>query len=1391
MRSLIHFLLLLPVVSQAADLDTFEVGSLPASNAAARTVLIPESIGLRVDTGISGAIGTATYRIGYKLTNSAEESVSIILMDTDKGTVLEDESDNGLIYSPNLTPVSGNLSTTHALALSSELALDDYRVTVVLEYLDGLNWKVDKLNVTSPVSSPFELRVFPNSTDLNRNIKLRVDALAVDREVLFSNIDGADAFILSADLRALRYDVDAFLVSSLNASASAVFVEADGSTVPALVSKDGVTFASSTGIPLGSISASASGSPTSKSISERLYLRPAAPLKTGSEVTAIRLTTTHNDYNGLGFTSVTAIPASVSSRLFISDSQLRSGPASAAIDAIDAIGTISVSGETATVSTTGLQGSLATGHTFTANATVSVDANGITTLVAPFPIVLTAPATPDEVLVNGILMKRGTVALTATGPTMSGGQVRLPRGLGWVLADGDYGYAGNVAESWLKLVGDASGNIALDGSLLPPQTTITLITPTSAPAAPQTLALNEESKPFVWITDSIVWSPASAAFAWSTNDIIACHDDEWDLLEEAAASVGGPTSAAWLTKRDNRAFLRKPRIAAASGSLSNPEVVVAGTGAAGDARIFGRIDLGYPGSGAAFNLYPQAPMGSQITWNHPGGAPAGTLVLDNDHFTGTLSGVSAITQEYYRNGIEDPCLGASLNAFSTLLPASNQVLHLTPDGGLLSPALLFNPASANRTLEIGSTLDETGANTAVHAVSGWSDNSIDFLMAGTSLAGASGWHSARMSSELGVSTLLNTGFSIDTTTTPATVLTERPGTAAYSAGEATYPGLNFRVAAAPAESITGFTYLGDARIPAGSDTYTLRPNSKYYVRLGGTNGTHDVDFTTQRGVYPVYGYELDFYQFGLAYLNNLNGEYGLDSTVAADLRFSSAPLTGFSLAFDRMSVTGGGDLQSGDLLLDVDNPKEPLTYWSGQAIPRSFAFNPKTADACAKIRLLVLGVETYAALIDSPLHGYLAIASSTTPGLGYSNGSLVSLTDAAGFDNTRPRIFLPGLVRMRGPALTVGGQTSFESYPIHPVADAYFNNYDIAGRPDTGFIAFGATMGVAFFEDLRIHLRTPAASAPDTATADTAAIHLSGGWSDGGKTFWDHPADYDFDADHKGWDGNFTAYWTENHESSAYDIRAEQDIFGLIEISYPVQWNPTLRQFTGNKQAVDLIVLNANHKLDFLTAERASITFGVKAGMDGIPNLNLGSIAMNATGAADGILATLSQSASAKVGQILDRGTQSVNSLLKDVPEEIFSQAWDTLIAPRLLSLDLNAPQEFNLFDDLIEQLDTAAAYSTDVENAIKDYFLPSGNEWFFSVATDAMQALDQTGSVIRQIDSSLADLQNGIRSISSFSVSSLSAEAAWEGSVETLQADGTVLILNWSDLSNKAISDF
>jgi hypothetical protein len=1338
-----------------------------------------------VNVSISGLDDTQVYRLGYQLRNSENDIIPISLKDTE-GNVRSPGAK--YTYTENLQSTLTSLSKTLYLIPDSGIPIDDYTVAVILEYDQnqqdlGFTGKQILLNNLNPISSAFEFRLWSKAFDLYKNTKLAIDSVQPTRNILFTGIDGFDSIPVNVDLRALRYDADTTLSTSVAAAFSAVLVDAAGNDVAATISLDDVTFATSATSNLSGIGASAGGGITHSTtvFARSFFVRPTAPVPTSTQIKGIRFSVSHNDSNGFGVNMVAAVDVAGGINLFISDSQLRSGTTTAQIKAIGTVSAPSISGDTASVAVTDMQIELNTGHNYFGAAGMVINGDQVTELTTTLP--LTPPSTPDTAIINGILIERGSVGLTSSGAAMSGGEVRLPRGLGWSRFDSNYYITGNVLENRLKIVGTgSSGTIPLNGQLIPSETTLELVHPSTTPATPVPIALNEESKPFVWITEAVQWSPSTGQMNWNATNVLACHNDEWDILEE----ISNPTdqSSYWKLKRDNRSYLRKPRIPAFGSS--SPDTVTVQTRPGGDAALAAFLEL-LPTD----YIYPQTPMGSTITWSND----VGQLAIYGDQMSGSLTGVTHITQLHHRGGIDDDCLTSTQQHIFTLLPADNQTLHITPDGGLLSPALLFNTGPGLPPvpdLGIGNTIDKNGATVPVHTIGGWTDNSIDYLMAGVSLPGFTNWYTGAVAPSLGVSTLLNTGYSLGESDN---IITERPGTTAYAAGTASYPGLNFHVSRATG-NITGHTYLGDARIPASGE-YDLRPNSKYYVRLGGVSGAHDVDFSGHEGLYLVYGYELDFSRFGLAYLNNLNAEYGLDSTVAANLQFSSAPLNGFSLAFDSMSVTGGGDLQSGDLLIDPENPKEQLSYWGGAAIPRSFNFNAKVGAACDKIRLLVLGAETYAALIDSPLHGYLAIASTSTPGsstptgLSYSNGSLVSLKDAAAFENTRARIFLPGLVQMRGPATTVSGRTDYEYYPIRPVADAYFNNYDTPDRPDTGFIAFGATMGVAFFEDLKIHVRTPAAQAPDSTTSNTTTVYLSGGWTDGSNSFWNHPEGEDFDAAHKGWDGDFDPYWTQNHESAQYNIVAKQEMFGLIEISYPVQWNPALRQFTGNKQAVDLLVINANHKLDFLTAERASITFGVKAEMDGIPNINLGSIAMNATGAADGILATLSKTASAQIGIILDEGTSAINSLLNDVPEQIFSQVWDSAIEPQLVGLTVPSIPSFTLIDDIIQQLDTASADLEEVTNTLQSYLLPSEQDWFFNIATEAMQNLEQTQSVIRQVDAKLAQAQNGIRSITSFSVSDLSPESVWSDTVEVLQGDGTVLNIKWEDLSEKAISEF
>lgn len=1393
-KVLTYLLLLSPLLSQTVDLNTFEIGTADSTASTTRTVLLDSDPagsqhGLRVETRINGLTSNVFYRIGYLLLNREGDAVDIAFEDSNGAPIsvsmTQNSSSGTYRFAPESTATLGQLSKTLFLTFPDNLSVNDYEVRVALFSFSGTKWIEEKLQNISTRSAYFEMRSFSVAKDSQYNVKLRLDTITLDRPIIINGASGFESFPVSLDLRAFRYDSDDTGSRNIAASVRADFIEADGTVVPAILSQDDSSFSSSSSVTLSSISSkfinpiTFSSSPSVKSFAQDFYLRPASSLVTAKEVTSIRFSASHFDNVTFPLITVHAADTAISEQLFISDGNLLSGTASAQIEGLTSISGSVVLNNTITLALTGLQGSLDTGHSFNGNANISIDSDNSR---LESTLLLSAPNSPDETQINGVTMRRGVTALTSVGPAMSSGEVKLPRGLGWVAVDSDYGYASNVCESWLKILGtNPSGTIPLDGSLEPSESTLVLQHPSSTPASPIALALNEESKPFVWVAASLDWLPASGSITWDAQDVIACHNDEWQILEAAIANGGENT---WGWKRDNRSYLRQLQIPASTTTALDPGEVVVKAGIRGDARVNTEIQINYPGSGATFTLYPHSPMGANLFLDNSNNTAGGHLVISDDRMNGELRGISSIMQGYHSSGIEDTCQAGGFHIISTLLPEGNQVMRITTDGGLLSPALKFNPNLPVNPLKIGSTVDTTGNPAAVHAISGWSNNSIDFLVAGISLAGANGWHNVNSQKQQGVSILLNSGFG---EAEDSSLVAERPGSDAYTAGTASYPGLNFRVDASETP-ITGVTYLGDSRIPSNG-SYNLRTNSKYYARLGGVNGAHDIDFTSHSGIYLVYGYELDFQRFGLAYLNNLNAEYGLDSTVAANLQFSAAPLNNFALAFDTMSVTGGGDLQSGELVLDAENPKEPLAYWGGAALPRSFNFNPKAADPCDKVRLLVLGVETYAALIDSPLHGYLAIASNTTPGLGYSNGSLVSLTDAATFENTRPRIFLPGQVQMRGPAKTVGSTTTYEYYNIRPVADAYFNNYDAANRPNSGFIAFGATMGVSFFEDLKIHLRTPAANAPDQTTADTSTIYLSGGWDDGGNTFWNHPEDYEFDAAHKGWHGTFDTYWTQNHLNEDYDIRAEQDIFGLIEISYPVQWNPNLRQFTAAKQSVDLLVLDANHKLDFLTPERASMTFGVRAEMDGIPNINLGSIAMNATGAANGILATLRETASSAIGEVLDTGSNAVESLLKDVPEELFTQTWEMTIAPTLRG-EINAGYDANqMFNDF--KADLAAATNFDAAVSIGAYFDPDDPKWFYAAVNQAMESVDDADSLIRQVDGKLAQLQNGIRSVTSVSIDQLNPAALWGGEFQSTKLNGSTVTIKWNDLKDAAINDY
>ena len=1006
----------------------------------------------------------------------------------------------------------------------------------------------------------------------------------------------------------------------------------------------------------------------------------------------LSISTSHNDAD-TGTATVYAQEQSIESYLLHFSGQLDFGDVSTTITSLTggpAASSIVLTTSPSRyfdTSLTSLRGTVdSTGHTYgAANFSVRLLPSGDAVVIGSSSYVATAPKTPDEDTSNGYKIRRGGVVLSSSGAVANGLSLKLPRGLGW---SDELPSTNHLLNAWIDL---QSSNVTLDENLLPLASSYQLVTGGD-------FFLCEESKPFTFGVSTVTWYRSSEKLSWTANSITPVHGLQWKRLEAAVAeakSAGIPEAVAdaWLVRPSNRQLLRFAHL------NSGKRTVQCTLGDHGDAQLsfFFSMTEAYANSTVQTILRPHTPWGVEIPWKGEGTA----TVVDDEITSGEIFGFGSegITLTYDLGASGQDCGYSNVRTFRFV--PDNDVLYMTRDGGLVGP---IKDAGGEPVLAWGLTQDESGAIQPVHAVSGWTDDCGSFMSTGAFLPGAVTWALPKTRDGFGTlspSALDNSGFELvkhenGTYETRA----ERPNTDAYQTGLADYPGLNLRVAPATG-TITGVSHIGGVRIPmTGDSRYTLKKNSKYYVRAGGVSGSHDVAAATlDASDMLIYGYPFSFGYFGLAYLDSSNE--GQDSTTTGGLSFDGMPLVNsgsFELNFDAMSISDGGQLASGELVLD-DNPKRALAYWNGSIKLRDFSFEPGE-NTCANLRYLTLGIEAYGALIDQPMYGRIALHSMTTGEGQRTFGNFLTFEEAdampAPLKYANGRLRLPTSVHLRGPADTTS-PGDYELYRLTTTGDAYFNTYDNAGgaseRPERGFICFPATMDVAYFKDIPVHVRTPAANSVGGEEA-SARVYMSGGWG----ALWDDPAA--FDARHEGFDpsGTVTDYWLNNYEDEDHQIIAEQELFGVFDLSYELEWQPALGYFKSGKHGTDLYILQTEHRLNYLSPVRADISFGASARVDVTPSIDLGNIGINAL-EETGIFDAVADAAQGGVVKALTRGTDALNELIDAYPQELFDEMYDEYFYDRFVKSSVGMP---TLFDEIMTVAQKGYVIRVDGEDAYR-----------------------------------------------------------------------------------------
>lgn len=786
----------------------------------------------------------------------------------------------------------------------------------------------------------------------------------------------------------------------------------------------------------------------------------------------------------------------------------------------------------------------------------------------------------DPEKIGTVSFLRQNVRLTPTG-ALADLVVRLPAGLGY-RANLDSRYV----ESLVRFF-----NVGLDAVLDPVPTTLELTGP---------LWGVEESKPVWFEASSLVWRLQESRFVFNPTGnarfVRAAEYDELDALPVAAQER------------------RKP---------SNDLYWRYATGVSGEVRVDAHatrgalMDATFGLDGGA--ILAHRPLNAVVQWGK-----GGTVRVDDDLVVpadSTLESALSVFVAYSPNCEDADCGNPALDELMQMNPVEER-LRFTPDGGLVATGIL----EIKKGIQWGwiSKLGTYAYTTK------WFTNA-GFHMSGVFLRADQGTGDPQESPGV----LLNTGVRAD----QASVV-ERPGTPAYIAGAADYPGLNFRVAQEPgkrAESVIAGLL---------TSPYPLTSRVKYYVRASGVSGIHEAINGTFPTNLTLYGYPFTFTTYGLSFLSNEN----VDSRTAGTV---SVPFPSeFTQAFERLRLDCLGGLVEAEVPKAQAAEVKQLRHWSADFVTRQLNFERKAADYCDPGEgFLTLGVDAWAGFVPEALGGTLGF---------FPDGNLITSADCAKADGPLDlpfdsRLKLPTQLRL--PA----GKDVF--YAAIPVNDAYLNDF----RQETnapGYMNLALKLDVPLFEDLRVHVHTSAKKADPEPP-----LHLMGGWpnegfgSDTDNFFTVNP----FDAANRGWpqekDLTLQKYRGGlSDTSSRYRVRAQKLWMDRIPFDYALKWDGSTKIFTGlEPKGVDLFVIAIDHQLKRLNYNSAEIAFGAQ--YDGLPVANVANFVFGKLEGYENVLEGIISA------EILKAGNLALEELLSTNHRDLFKGAFDKSMPPAMDTL--------------------------------------------------------------------------------------------------------------------------
>ncbi len=792
----------------------------------------------------------------------------------------------------------------------------------------------------------------------------------------------------------------------------------------------------------------------------------------------------------------------------------------------------------------------------------------------------------------------------------------------------------------------------------------------------------DESWPVAFRANAIEWNRETGALTIDAVEVEYVHEHAVSTIEDQEEYLVNPGEA---HRASNKRYFRS--------AVSVGQEVVFETASDGTVRSTFTVQLANSGE-----YRPHFPVGHRVEWDGPANESrievvGGRVDPESSHLSGVAEVDLAFNPDCPDGGCDDGTGEASL-----VFNPDNERVHFTGNGGLHAQGVMEAPTE----LHWGYISAEAFAH-----------ETDPFLEAQYHAAGV------RMDAAFyegglvdGASALLLAGVDPDDRKS-----LELPDTPEYRAGHGDYSGLNFRVDDEPG-AMNAVSLIGGE-----TAEFELTKRSKFYARFSGVSGIYEAVPGTFPQEMTIYGYEFEFTNFGLSFLSSANRESRTNGQL--DLPNPS----GFVQEFEELTLTCLGDLDRAD---PPEGDRDTLSYWAAEFLAHSIRF--VTDDACEDDSVLALGVETGGDAFAERFAGELGI---------FPNGDLTSAAAPNAPEGLDSRLLAPTLVHFGGP--------DEETYVLEPVSTAYFNpeaTFADSGSAQ-GFLSLAGQVGVPFFKALKVHVHTRGDSDLDETNGE--APHLAGGWPEHG---WQQNGESyltssGFDPENRGFPGGIAldSYRGLSDPELQYLVRARQNWLEVVQFDYPLRWDRITRSFRSFEPiASSLVVIEAEHQIEYLSAENAELTFG--ASYDGLPRISLASAAYNIADEHLGVAESIAQAAGSQVRDAILAGMDDLSSMLRDrlddFLEETLFALTDDLIDEMFETLE-------DAYDDLRDESDQGAALHEWVEeyrDQLKTFLFDAedvASSELVGVLQQLSGGIEQTGGVFDEIDGRLRRVETAI----------------------------------------------